>query len=73
VEREQTSTVLKKKVKSKLIPVTGRGGLLDCEMLRISQCLDNRVTDSGKVVSPMHWPRPTPQKHYSFVAGTHFC
>jgi hypothetical protein len=29
------------------ISVTGRGGLQACEMLRISHCLDSRLTDSG--------------------------
>jgi hypothetical protein len=27
-------------------------------------CLDSRLTDGGKVVSPTHRPRSTPQKHY---------
>jgi hypothetical protein len=36
--------------------------------------LDNRLTDGGKVISPMHPPHFTPQKHYYFnVSGTHFC
>jgi hypothetical protein len=62
------------KKKSKTIPVTGRGGLYGCEMLRIPHCLDNRLTDGGKVASPTHRPRSTPQKHYYFyVSGTHFC
>jgi hypothetical protein len=38
------------KVKSKAISVTGRGGPQGCKMLRIPQCLDNRLTDGGKVV-----------------------
>jgi hypothetical protein len=33
-------------------------------MLRIPHCLDNRLTDGGKVVSPTHQPQFTPQKHY---------
>jgi hypothetical protein len=33
-------------------------------MLRIPHCLDNRLTDGGKVVSPTHRPRSTPHKHY---------
>jgi hypothetical protein len=33
-------------------------------MLRISHCLDNRLTDGDKVDSPTHQPRSTPQKHY---------
>jgi hypothetical protein len=37
-----------------------------CEMLRIPHCLDNRLTDGGKVVSPTQWPRSTLQKHYVF-------
>jgi hypothetical protein len=43
-------------------------------MLRIAHCLDNRLTDGGKVVSPTHRPHFTPQKHYYFsISGTHFC
>jgi hypothetical protein len=37
-----------------------------CEMLRIPHCLDSRLTDGGKVVSPTHRPRSTPQKHFFF-------
>jgi hypothetical protein len=40
---------------------------------RLGTCgLDNRLTDGGKVVSPTHRPRFSPQKHFS-VSGTHFC
>jgi hypothetical protein len=35
-------------------------------MLRIPHCLDNRLTDGGKVVSPTHPPYFTPQKHYYY-------
>jgi hypothetical protein len=43
-------------------------------MLRIPHCLDNRLTDGGKVVSPMHPPHFTPQEHYYFSdSDTHFC
>jgi hypothetical protein len=43
-------------------------------MLRIPHCLDNRLTDGGKDVSPTHLPHFTPQKHYYFyVSGTYFC
>jgi hypothetical protein len=43
-------------------------------MLRIPHCLDNRLTDGGKVVRPMYRQHFTPQKHYYFYAsGTHFC
>jgi hypothetical protein len=59
---------------AKAIPVTGRGRLQGCEMLRIPHCLENWLTDGGKVVSPTHRPQLTPQKHYYFsVSGTHFC
>jgi hypothetical protein len=61
------------KIKGKAIPVTGCGGLWGCDMLRIPHCLDNRLTDGGKVVSPTHWPHSTPQKHYFSASGTHFC
>jgi hypothetical protein len=36
-------------------------------------CLDNRLTDGGKVVSPTHRPLSTPHKHYFSAFGTHFC
>jgi hypothetical protein len=42
-------------------------------MLRIPHCLDSRLTGGGKVVSPTHFPRSTPQKHYLSVSGSHFC
>jgi hypothetical protein len=43
-------------------------------MLRIPHCLDNRLTDGGKVVSPTHPPHFTPQKRYYFyVSGTLVC
>jgi hypothetical protein len=42
-------------------------------MLRIPHCLDSRLTDGGKVVSPAYRPRSTPQKHYSTASGTHLC
>jgi hypothetical protein len=38
-------------IKCKAIPVTGRGGLYGCNMLRIPHCLDNRLTDGGIVRS----------------------
>jgi hypothetical protein len=34
-------------------------------MLRIPHCLDNWLTDGGKVVSLTHWPRSTSQKLFS--------
>jgi hypothetical protein len=42
-------------------------------MLRIPHCLDNRLTDGGKVISPTHRPRSTPQKHYFSTSSIHFC
>jgi hypothetical protein len=35
-------------------------------------CLDVRLIDDGKVVSPTHRPRSTPQKHYFSASDTHF-
>jgi hypothetical protein len=46
--------------KVKAIPVTGRGGLQGCEILRIPHCLDNMVIDGGKVVSSTHQPHLFP-------------
>jgi hypothetical protein len=42
-------------------------------MVRIPHCLDNRLIDGGKVVSPTNPPRSTSQKHYFPASGTHFC
>jgi hypothetical protein len=40
--------------KQRAITVTCLGGLQGCEMSRILHCLDNRLTDGGKVVSPLY-------------------
>jgi hypothetical protein len=45
---------------------------IGCEMLSTSHCTDNRLTDSGKVVSPTHRPHFTPQKHYFSTSSTHW-
>jgi hypothetical protein len=39
-------------------------------MLRIPHCVDNRLTDGGKVVSPNHRLLSAPQKHNVSVSGT---
>jgi hypothetical protein len=46
---------------------------MSCGMLRITHCLDNRLTDGGKIVSSTHRPRSTSQKYYFSAPGTHFC
>jgi hypothetical protein len=38
-----------------------------------NSCLDSRLTDDGKIVSLMHRPRSTLQKHYFSAFGTYFC
>jgi hypothetical protein len=55
------------------IPATGRGGLYGYEMLRIPHCLDSRLTDGGKIVSPANRQRSTRQKLYFSASGIHFC
>jgi hypothetical protein len=60
----QLSLVLQLNKKLETVPITGRGGPLGCEILRIPHCLDNRLIDGGKFVSPMHRPNVTPQKHF---------
>jgi hypothetical protein len=40
--------------KCKASHATGSGGLYGCEMSRIPHCLDSRLKDGGKVVSPTH-------------------
>jgi hypothetical protein len=57
-------------VGSKAIPITGRRGIQDFEMLRIPHSLDSRLTDGGGVVS---LPVFTSQKHYCSASGSHFC
>jgi hypothetical protein len=37
-------------IQSGAIPVTGRGGLWDCEISWIPHCLDNRLTDGCEVL-----------------------
>jgi hypothetical protein len=64
----QVTRYCKKKCKS--IPVTGRGGLYGCEMLRIPLCIDSWLTDDGEVVSPTHRPLCTPKKYYFSASGT---
>jgi hypothetical protein len=65
-------SVDKCKTKSKAIPITGLKGLWGSEMLWFPHCPDKLFTDGGKVVSPMHQPRSTSQKHnYFSVSGTH--
>jgi hypothetical protein len=48
--------------KGKAIPVTGYDSPWSCEMSRLPHFLDNRLTDGGEVVSPMHRPPFTPRK-----------
>jgi hypothetical protein len=55
--------------KGKAIPVTGHGGPQGCETSRLPHFLDNRLTDSGKVVSLTRRPPFTSRK----IPGTHFC
>jgi hypothetical protein len=45
----------------------------DCEMSKILQVLDNRLTDGGKVVSLTHRLRSTSQKYYFSGYVTHLC
>jgi hypothetical protein len=49
--------------RSKAIPVTGRGGPQSCEVVRIPNCLDNRITEGGEVVGLAHRPGSIPQKY----------
>jgi hypothetical protein len=50
------------------MPVTGSGGLYGWEMLSISHCLDNQLTDGGGV-SFTRWPSFTPKEDswYTFL------
>jgi hypothetical protein len=55
--------------KGKGIPVTGCGGPMGCEMLRLPNFLDNRLSNGNEVVSLMHWQPFIPRK----IPDTHFC
>jgi hypothetical protein len=55
--------------KSKAILVTGREALKGSELWRIPQCLENLLTDDGRVVSLTLQPRLTPERS----TGTYFC
>jgi hypothetical protein len=59
----------KGKGNSKIVPVTGRGGLLGCETSRLPHFLDNRLTDAGKFAGLTRRSPFTPTK----IPGTHFC
>jgi hypothetical protein len=52
------------KLKSKAIPVIGRGGLKGCETFRITHFLDNRFPDGGEVVSLTRRSPFTPRNIY---------
>jgi hypothetical protein len=41
-------------------------------MLSVPHYLDNRLTDSGNVVSPTHRPHFSSQKHYFSASDTNF-
>jgi hypothetical protein len=51
---------------SKSISVIDRGKPYGCETSRLSYFLENRLTDSGKVITALPF---TPRK----IPGTHFC
>jgi hypothetical protein len=56
------------KTKNKAVPVTGRGGLWGCEMLRILHCLDNRLTVNCEILatcSSTYSPVRTSQEAHS--------
>jgi hypothetical protein len=67
------ATSLWSKIVSKAIPVTYRGGLLGCKMLRIPHCLDNRLTDGVKFVSPTCRPLLYSPETLFYAFRTHFC
>jgi hypothetical protein len=56
----------------KALPATGRVDPYVCETSRLSNFLDNRLTDTGKVVSLTRRPpfAPPPTRN---IPGTHFC
>jgi hypothetical protein len=63
-----SSGPVRRVVKGKAIPVTGRGAPQDCETSRVSHFLDSRFTDGGDVSLTRRLPF-TPMK----ISDTHFC
>jgi hypothetical protein len=61
--------IIKYTKKSKVIPITGFGGVQVCEMSRIPHFLDSEITDGGEVVSLTRQPCFNPRKifWYSFL------
>jgi hypothetical protein len=55
------------KKKKKGIPVIGRGGPQGCVTLRLPHFLDNRLTDSGEVVSLMRRPPFAPGRFLALI------
>jgi hypothetical protein len=68
IDHSHIGFVTSEKHVSKAIPVTVRGGLERCEMLRIPHCLDSRFTDGGKVVRITDRLRCTQQKLHLSLA-----
>jgi hypothetical protein len=58
--------------KVKLSLQHGRGGLWGYEVSRIPHCLDNRLTDTGKVVSHTHRPLFTPRNLAVLIYVTYY-
>jgi hypothetical protein len=56
-----------------IITVVVRGGLQGFEMLRISDCLDIRLTDGGEVVTSCTGHAQIPRNIFISVSGTHLC
>jgi hypothetical protein len=74
VEKKRvTSTTVGQVYKSKVISVTGHGGLHVCEMLRIPHFLDSRLTDCSMFANLTHRQRFTLQKCYFSASGPHLC
>jgi hypothetical protein len=55
-------------VTSQALPVTGRGGLYVCVLLRIARCLDSRLTDNAELTNLTHRPRSARHKHILFLS-----
>jgi hypothetical protein len=53
-------------IKIKAIPVTSRVSLQGCDMLRVSHCIDNRLTDADEVVNLTRRLRSAPQNNFYF-------
>jgi hypothetical protein len=69
MSRDTTHDLISDVCEATRYPAPGRGGLYIYEISKLPHCIDNRLTDGGKVVSRTRQPRFTHKKS----SDTNFC